>query len=211
MLERTILIIDDNEHINRLFIPSYLRSINEAKKSNPNWKPYTFTLLHKQSMREARQYLENRNNAVDVLVVDYDFSGETTFPNGTSFVKYVRKNLNRYCQIVFYTMQGIGSIEKQELVDLINSDVFQLVDKSDDKTDLGSVIFRAATYCNPVVESLERFFINYKSLLSNYSYMFGGEDIKLEDIIMHIRMDDEIGRAFVDRLLRKGILLNIDV
>lgn len=211
MLERTILIIDDNEHIDRLFIPLYLRSINEAKKTDPKWNQYTFTLLHKQSMLEARQYLENKNNAVDVLVVDYDFSGETTFQNGTSFVKYVRENLNRYCQIVFYTMQGIGCIEKQELVDLINSDVFKLVDKSDSHTDLGLVIFEAATYCNPIVESLERFFIKYKSLLSNYSYMFGGKDIKLEDIIMHIRMDDDIGRAFVDRLLQKGILLNIDI
>lgn len=211
MLERNILIIDDNSRIADLYIPAYELSINKAKQVDTKWEQYSFNFFHKQSLRDALQFLEDQRNAVDVLVVDYDFNGEPTFSNGTAFVKYVRDNLNRYCQIVFYTMQGIGSIEKQELVDLINSDVFQLVDKSDTNIDLGTIIFNAATQCNPVVESLERFFLKYKSMLANYSYTFGGETISLEDIIMHIRMDDDIGRMFLDRLLQKGILLNINI
>lgn len=42
------------------------------------------------------------------------------------------REVYRYCQIVFYTMQGLGSIEKEELVELVNSDVFRIVDKCDD-------------------------------------------------------------------------------
>ena len=146
-----------------------------------------------------------------MLVVDYDFNGERTFSDGTAFVEYVRENVNRYCQIIFYSMQGLSSIDVTEWARLVNSDVFRFVDKKLNDNLLAEAIFEAATKRNPIVESLERFWVKYSSMLETYTYTFDGQDVTFEEIINHIRMDDEIGRVFVEKLLHKSILRNIEI
>ena len=211
MLDRNILIIDDNSRIETIYIPAYLKTINSLKATSEKWAKYNFTLMHCPSMKAALDYLSDPRNYVDVLVVDYDFNGETTFSNGTAFVNYIREKINRFCQIVFYSMQGTTSIEIDEWAALVNSDVYQFVDKSDDTSVMGKVIFDAATRRNPIVESLERFWCQYGALLNTYNYKVGGADISFEEIICHIRMDDETGRAFIEKLLRKAILLSTEI
>lgn len=211
MLERNILIVDDNMRIRSIYIPAYLDKIEKLKQGSTKWKNYHFNLVHKISMKEALEYLSDNTSYVDVLVVDYDFGGENTFTSGTSFIKCIREKINRYCQIVFYTMQGLGSIEKEELVELVNSDVFKIVDKCDDTSVMAETLFEAATRRNPIVESLEKFLIKYRTLLKTYKYTLNGKDISYEEIINHIRMDDEIGRVFVDKLLQKAILIDTDI
>lgn len=211
MLERIILIVDDNPHIEDVYIPAYLSDIEALKKNSDKWKDYSFRFIHKLSMKEALLYLSDVNNCVDVLVVDYNFHNDKMFTSGTGFVKHVREHINRFCQIVFYTMQGIGSIEKDELIDLVNSDVYRLVDKSKDNSELARVLFEAATQRNPIVESLEHFYYKYSSLLQAYEYTIGGEFVSFEEIINHIRMDDSKGRAFISKLLQRAILLNTDI
>lgn len=211
MLERNILIVDDNTLIKSVYIPAYLGEIDSLKKQSEKWKDYSFHFEHCSSMEEAIKYLQNKHNIVDVLVVDYDFNGETTFTNGTSFVKYIREKINRYCQIVFYTMQGISNIEKSELIDLINSDVFQLVDKSKETTKMARILYDAATMRNPIVESLEQFFKKYSSMLETYNYTIGGKSVSFDEMISHIRMDDIEGRAFIEKILQKAILLNTNI
>lgn len=211
MLERNILIVDDNPRIKDIHIPSYLYHIDGFKSKFNKWNQYSFNFIHMERMEEAMTFLTDLNNCVDVLVVDYNFHAKEKFTSGTEFVKYVRNNINRYCQIVFYTMQGIGTIEKEELVDLVNSDVYKIIDKSNDNSRMAHVIFEAATLRNPIVESLEHFYIKYSSLLKNYKYTIEGESISFEEIINHIRMDDPLGRTFIDKLMQKAILLNTDI
>ena len=211
MLERNILIVDDNTRIKSVYIPAYSAEIDSLKNQSEKWKAYSFHLEHCPSMKEAIEYLSDKHNLVDVLVVDYDFNGETTFTNGTAFVSYVREEINRYCQIVFYTMQGTSNIEKSELIDLVNSDVFQLVDKSEDPSKMAQILFRAATMRNPIVESLEQFFRKYSSLLETYHYNIGGKSESFDEIINHIPMDDSEGRAFIEKMMQKAILLNTDI
>lgn len=211
MLERVVLIVDDNERIEEIYIPSYSATIEQLKQENIKWKDYNFKLIHRNSMRGALEYLSEPQNLVDILVVDYDFGSEKTFTNGTEFVRYIRNNVNRYCQIVFYTMQGLNSIDKEELIDLINSDVFKMVDKSEDVTEMGKIIFEAATRRNPIVESLEHFLMKYRTLLETYNYTLGGQNVSFNEIINHIRMDDAQGRIFIEKLLQKAILLDIDI
>lgn len=211
MFERIILIVDDNERVETVYIPSYLSKINQVKKTSAKWENYSFKLIHKLSMQDALDYMKNINNCVDVLVVDYDFGSEKTFTSGTEFVKYIRSDINQYCQIVFYTMQGLGSIEKEELIDLINADVYHMVDKSDSTDKMGKILFEAATKRNPIVESLERFFQKYRTLLSTYNYSITGQDVTFEQIINHIRMDDELGRIIIEKLLQKAILTSTDI
>lgn len=211
MLERVILIVDDNNNVSNVHIPAYSLKINELKQMYPKWREYDFKLVHLSSMKDAVKYLEDKSNYVDVLVVDYDFGGEQTFTSGTDFVKYVRQKINRYCQIVFYTMQGLNGIDKEELIDLINSDVYQMFDKSGQLDELAEILFRAATQRNPIVESLERFWRKYHTLLETYNYKISGESSSFENMINHIRMDDEKGRIFIDKLLQKAILMDTDI
>ncbi len=209
MLERNIVIVDDNKRVATVHIPAYRGAINQMKLESGKWNNYDFKLQHFSSMREALEYMADKKNCIDVLVVDFDFNGEKTFASGAAFVKHVRSNLNRYCQIVFYTMQGITCIDKDDLVDLINSDVFRILDKSASRQEVARTLFEAATSRNPMVESLEYFYSRYSSLLQSYDYSFAGQKMTFEEIIGHIRMDDEIGRKFVEKLLQKAILREI--
>lgn len=211
MLERNILIIDDNTRVGKIYIPAYLKTINTLKASSEKWAKYTFNLTHCPSMKSALDYLSDSSNYVDVLVVDYDFNGEATFSNGTAFVNHIREKINRFCQIVFYSMNARANIEVDEWVSLVNSDVYQFVDKCSDTSIMGKVIFDAATRRNPVVESLERFWCKYEVLLSTYNFSYDHRQITFEEIINHIRMDDEIGREFVQKLLQKAIILSTAV
>lgn len=211
MLERNILIIDDNKRIRDIYIPAYLGKINELKNASEKWSKYQFNIEHCPSMQAALDYLSAPKNFIDVLVVDYEFNGETTFSNGTAFVKHIREKINRYCQIVFYTMQALPNIDVTEWAELVNSDVFMFVDKSTNDDILGKVIFEAATRRNPIVESLERFWGKYGTMLETYRYTFDGQAITFEEIINHIRMDDELGRTFVEKLLQKSILINTEI
>lgn len=210
MLERSILIVDDNKRIEDIYIPSYRSEIEQLAKGT-KWEDYSFSFIHKQSMKEAIDYLSDVNNCVDVLVVDYDFGVEKTFEDGAAFVSFVRGNINRFCQIVFYTMHGINNIEKSDLIDLVNSDVYKLVDKASDSNSLSSIIFEAATRRNPIVESLERFYIDHSAMLKTYKYTIFESEVTFEEIINHIRMDDSDGRLFVEKLLNKAVVQSIDV
>lgn len=209
MLERVILIVDDNKKVESIHIPAYKLELSKMDKGK--WKDYEFTFVHKASMKEAKEYLQDINNCVDVLVVDYNFIGEKTFQNGSEFIKYVRESVNRYCQIVFYTMQGYDCIEKSELVDLINSDVYKFVDKAASEGKMAQVIFEAATRRNPIVESLEKFYYSHQNMLSSFEYTVFGESVTFEEIINHIRMDDEQGRGFIEKLLSKSTLQSVDM
>jgi CheY-like chemotaxis protein len=210
MLERIVLIVDDNARIESVYIPLYMAQINELKNKSDKWRHYNFNLIHKSSMYEALDYLKG-GNLVDVLVVDYDFSGEQTFTSGAAFIKDIREHYNRYCQVIFYTMQGRDSIDKDELIDLINSDVFKMVDKSNDVNEMGEVIFEAATLRNPVVESLEQFFTKYQELLKTYNYTLCGEKMDFDEVINHIRMDDVQGRVLIEKIMQKAILLDTNI
>lgn len=205
MFERIVMIIDDNPRVKMIHIPDYENDIEHLKQESDNYKDYDFIFIHKKTMKEAKDYLCDRN-IVDVLVVDYNFNNDETFLNGTQFVEYVRKNVNKQCKIIFYTMQQIENIERKELLGLINSNVSKMYDKIDADKMMGKAIFEAATTCNPVVISLERFFVKYSELFKNYKYTILGNEFSLDEIINHIRIDDEIGRVFIDKLMYKSIL-----
>ena len=211
MLERNILIVDDNARISSLYLPLYKDEIVSITRKEEKWKDYKFNFFHLTTMQDALNYMQDRNHYVDVLVVDYNFNGEKTFPNGADFIKHIREKVNRHCQIVFYTMQSVGSIETNELVDLINSDVYKMVDKVDNFEDVARVFFEAATLRNPIVEALESFCVRYRNMLQTYTYSIGEENISFDDMISHIRMDDNIGRHFTEKLLQKAILLDITI
>lgn len=213
MLERVILIVDDNHRVETIDIESYKGIISDLKtaEGNEKWKNYEFSFVYKSTMDEAIGYLSDPNKCVDVVVVDYNFENDLRFSNGTKLVIHIRDKLNRFCKIIFYTMKGIDNIEKAELSELVNSDVYRIIDKSENNKEIAQCIFDAATQKNPIVDSLERFYITYQKLLETYNYTVFGEKVTFDQIIQHIRMDDEKGRLFLDRLLKKAILSSTDI
>lgn len=213
MLERVILIVDDNHRVETIDIESYKGIISDLKtaEGNEKWKNYEFSFVYKSTMDEAIGYLSDPNKCVDVVVVDYNFENDLRFSNGTKLVKHIRDKLNRFCKIIFYTMKGIDNIEKAELSELVNSDVYRIIDKSENNKEIAQCIFDAATQKNPIVDSLERFYITYQKLLETYNYTVFGEKVTFDQIIQHIRMDDEKGRLFLERLLKKAILSSTDI
>lgn len=212
MIDRVILIVDDNPNIERVYFPNYKKWIQIFKNNNIKWKDYSFQFIHIINMDEALEYMQSTTNIVDVLVVDYNFNNTSQFETGAAFIKFVREKINRYCQIIFYTMQSTTTFSINELVDLINSDVYKMIDKSIvGDNSLIEAIFNAATERNPFIESLESFFIKYDKLLESSRYSVMGESITFSQLINHIRMDDKEGRILLEKLLQKAILSSIDI
>ena len=62
MLERNILIVDDNTRIKSVYIPAYSAEIDSLKNQSEKWKAYSFHLEHCSSMKEATEYLSDKYN-----------------------------------------------------------------------------------------------------------------------------------------------------
>lgn len=210
MFERVILLIDDNPKTESIYKIAYERHIKEIQEQDEKYKHYKFEFKCFSNMSSAKEFMVN-NNLVDVLVVDYDFKTGDEFENGANFIKFVRENVNKQCRVIFYTMQEKNSIETSELIAMINSDVYKMLDKAEQTEETSQIIFEAAIKCDPIVHSLENFFLKYKNILSFNSYTYDGQEVTIDKIISHIRMDDEIGRYFIDKILYTSILSNIDI
>ncbi len=210
MFERVILLIDDNPKTESVYKVAYERHIKSIQSKNKKYAHYKFEFKYFAKMSAAKDFM-TKNNMVDVLVVDYDFGTGDDFENGADFIKFVREKVNKQCRVIFYTMQERNSIEKSELITMINSDVYKMLDKAEQTEETSQIIFEAAIKCDPIVHSLENFFLKYKNILSSNSYTYENKSITIDEIIRHIRMDDEIGRYFIEKILYTSILSNIDL
>ncbi|MBQ3543380.1 MAG: hypothetical protein IJA34_00070 [Lachnospiraceae bacterium] len=210
MFERVILLIDDNPKTESIYKVSYERYIKEIQEQNEKYAHYKFEFKFFPDMKSAKEFML-KNNLVDVLVVDYDLGTGDIFQNGAEFIKFVRENVNKQCRIIFYTMQEKHSIETSELIAMINSDVYKMIDKASNTKAISQIIFDAAIKCDPIVHSLENFFLKYKNILSVNSYTYESQEVTIDEIIAHIRMDDEMGRYFIDKILYTSILSNIKI
>ena len=207
MFNRIILLIDDDIKVEETSIKNYLLRINALKKET-DYEHYSFQFLYSPTIADAKKRL-NSGQIVDVLVVDYQFLNETE--TGADFIKYVRSVVNRQCRIIFYTMQALDTIRREELKELLNSDVAGMVDKYDDNSRLARMIFEAAIAQSPIIVSLERFFDKYKDILGSYRYTVDKNEYTLYELIDHIRMDDAVGRIFTNKLLYKAIIKETDM
>ena len=72
MLERVILIVDDNHRVETIDIESYKGIISDLKtaEGNEKWKNYEFSFVYKSTMDEAIRYLSDPNQCVEGVVVD---------------------------------------------------------------------------------------------------------------------------------------------
>ncbi len=211
MFNRKILIVDDETNIEKLFIPSYLEAAEEIKKENKDYRQYDLEFKHIVSIEETIEYLKTQA-IVDVLIIDYKFNNERNRRTGVDLIKFVRENINKHCRVIFYTMNELAGIAANEYVQLINNQVFRIVDKANcSNLEFTKIIFEAVADCDVIVNSLERFWIEYGEIFKYYKYTFLGEEQKFSDILNHIRMDDKIGRVIIDKLVHKALIDSVEV
>ena len=211
MFNRKILIVDDEANIEKLFIPSYLEAAEEIKTQNERYSQYDLDFKHIVSIEDAIEYLKTQA-IVDVLIIDYKFNNERNRRSGVDLIKFVRDNVNKHCRVIFYTMNELAGIPPESYVQLINNQVFRIVDKANcNDFDFTKIIFEAVVDCDVIVNSLEKFWMEYRDVFEHYKYTFLGEEQKLPDILNHIRMDDAIGKAIIDKLVHKALIDSVEV
>lgn len=211
MLKRNVLFIDDNID-ERIYPQRYIRIANELKKRNEKYSEYDLEFLSVNSIEKAKKLLEEGNQIVDILIIDYQFDNSTINENGSDLVDFIRKKINKRCKIVFYTMNNINSISREELINLIDNDVYRIIDKSQIEDDeLVDIIFKASMDGDMLVSALERFWNEYGDALDETTYEVLGETISFKEIIRHIRLDDEIGRVFADKFMHKALLEAVQI
>lgn len=211
MLKRNVLFIDDNID-DRIYPQRYIRIANELKEKNKKYLEYDLEFLSADSIEKAKSLLEDRKQIVDILIIDYQFDNSTRNENGSDLVDYIRKNINKRCKIVFYTMNNINSISREELINLIDNDVYRIIDKSQiEDEELVDTIYKASMDGDMLVAALERFWNDYGEALNETTYEVLGETISFKEIIHHIRLDDEIGRVFADKFMHKALLEAVQI
>lgn len=211
MFNRKILIVDDESNIETLYIPDYLEAANEIKEQNERYSQYDLEFKHIVSIDGAIEYLKTQA-LVDVLIIDYKFNNEHNRKSGVDLIKFVRENINKHCRVIFYTMNELAGIPPASYVQLINNQIFRIVDKANcSNFEFTKIIFEAVADCDIIVNSLERFWLEYKDVFEHYKYTFLSEEQKFSDILNHIRMDDEIGKTIIDKLVHKALIESVEV
>lgn len=210
MYKRNVLIVDDNDRIANFYIPQYEEIAGRLREESEGYRDYELVFDSVQSINAAKEYLR-QGNIVDVLIIDYRFNNSDLYQNGADLVKYVRENSNKHCRVIFYTMHEVSDIPNEDMVNLINSQIFRLVDKGrTSEAEFIRTIYEAAVDCDVIVASMEHFMEEYSELLEQCDYTFMGEQYKISDIITHIRMDDQVGRSIVDKLLYKALIDSVE-
>ena len=211
MFNRKILIVDDEANIEKLFIPSYLEAAEKIRTQNEQYSQYDLEFQHIISIEGAIEYLKTQA-IVDVLIIDYKFNNEKNRRSGVDLIKYVRENINKHCRVIFYTMNELAGIPPESYLQLINNQVFRIIDKANcTDYEFTKIIFEAVEDCDVIVNSLEKFWIEYSEVFEHYKYTFLGEEQKFPDILNHIRMDDAIGKAIIDKLVHKALIDSVEV
>lgn len=220
-LVRNILIVDDDEYIEKISIPLYLEIYSKLKEENEI--PYKLVFSWEDTIENAIQRLNLKKDVFDVILIDYEFTKDTKRVKGIELVQKIRAAINKRCKIVFYTMRGLKDIDREELVTLINNDVFRYLSKGEEnvnfiKGQLGKTsaelivesLVEAINDIDPISSALEKYLIEYSELLKDVQIELDNKKYYIQEIINSIRMDEELGNIFINNLLNASILNCID-
>ncbi len=211
MFTRKILIVDDEVNIEALYIPAYVDEIEKIKQTHEEYCNYKLEFKHIVSIEGAVEYLQSEA-IVDVLIIDYKFNNNGNKKTGVDLIKFIRENINKHCKVIFYTMNALSGIPFDSYIELINNQVFRIVDKAHcNDYDFSKIILEAAVDCDFIVNSLENFWIEYGEVFNTYQYTFLGEKQNFSELLNHIRMNDKIGKSIVNKLMHKALIDSVEV
>lgn len=217
MLERNILIIDDEEDT-EISIDAYKDIFSDLKKDLG--LNYSLKFYWEKSISDAKKILEDKRMNFDCLLIDYDFPNEVVPQKGIHLVKKIRESINKRCKIVFYTMHAPHELNQLEFIDLINNDIFRFVPKDGDVLSLNykntgfnksdqlivEAIIDSLNDVNPISVALESFLMNYKNSSGNIVLNIEGVEYSIEEVLNSIRLYENPGNRFVQNLLEMSII-----
>ncbi|WP_339998871.1 hypothetical protein [Priestia aryabhattai] len=217
MLERRLLIVDDYENTGEETIPEYEGIFEELQeKQNLNYK---ITFLWESTIQSAIDRLSKKDEVIDVILIDYDFNTGDQNIKGISLVKQIRETINKRCKIIFYTMHGVNQMSRNELIELINNDVFRFLSKSGETLPLKyekvgnesdqlivEAVIDAISDSDPISKTLEKYLVKYSNILDDLQIDIDGKKYPIKELINAIRLYEEPGNKFVNNLLEMSIL-----
>jgi CheY-like chemotaxis protein len=216
MLSRNILIVDDDENINDTIQEYY--EIYQELQTKYGFE-YEINFSWEKTIQSAIERLNKKEEVFDVTLIDYDFSNDIEGLKGIHLVSQIRETINKRCRIVFYTMHGLSFLVKEDLVSLINNDVFRFISKSGEmlsikyeavgeKADqiIVEALIDALDTSDPISNSLERYLIKYSEVLKDINFSFGDEKYTIMELVNSIRLYKEPGNTFVNNLLEMSVI-----
>ncbi|MED3634545.1 hypothetical protein [Bacillus thuringiensis] len=217
MLERNILIIDDEEET-EISIEAYKAIFLVLKKELG--LNYNINFFWEKSITDAKKTLEEKSINFDSLVIDYDFPNEVKPQKGIHLVKKIRESINKRCKIVFYTMHAPHELDPSEFIDLINNDIYRFVPKDGDMLSLNykyagfnksdqlivEAIIDSLNDVNPISIALENYLMNFKNSSGNMVLNIEGVEYSIVEVLDSIRLYEDPGNKFVQNLLELSIM-----
>jgi DNA-binding NtrC family response regulator len=173
----------------------------EAKEAYPE-----LNILFYSHSKEALECIQNKISSGDMSIVmlDLDFPGDLY--SGEKILKKIRDSSKLIPVIIFSAMK----IELAECQNLINMQTESFLKKTDSSAKivetLGNVI---SLLKNDVASALEEWIRVHpqEKLDKPYLYTASGKTYTLNNILMEVRKDSEIGREWTKKLLELTIHL----
>lgn len=224
-IERKILIVDDSKSIAPK-VRAYKRIFEKLKSIVDEIKDIDLVIKHIESMEDALDYLRTNSKEIyHAILVDYNFDNDASGQKGEYLVREIRRQINKKCKIIFYTMDSIDVVDAQHLINLINNDVFRFILKSSmSLPDLEYPLIKNATHIDqyivetmidsikeldPIALSLEEYIVKYNDRLSEFQVNIDGKSLYLSQLLDEIRLETEIGEYFVKNILSTSIMNSI--
>lgn len=216
---RKVLIVDDSPYTGAIKIDEYKDNFSKIKMKDPQLYKYELEFAWENNITSALERLDCKNEVFHVLLVDYEFNNDEYNFKGIDFVNKVRKTINKKCKIIFYTMRGYMGIDKKEYVDLINSNIFKFISKSGESLEfvdkyntdnadeiIVNTIIEAINESDPISNALEDYLLKYYDIMKDNKVRIQDKDYTIQQLIDNIRMDTEVGKYFVEKMLKMSIL-----
>lgn len=218
--KRNILIIDDETRMIKVKEAAYKELYRDLSKKQK--RQYELSFQWCSSIDAAEEYFKNRNESIDVALIDYEFCNDgAKARSGVDVVRKIREHVSKRCKIVFFTAGGIDKIDREKLLDLINNDVFRFIDKAGGFPALKNManpnydapeqiiveaFVDALAELDPFSQALESYMLEHSAISDKLTLTVDEKIYTFEEILDSIRMERDPGQTFVENLLQAKLM-----
>ncbi|WP_353107257.1 hypothetical protein [Acetoanaerobium noterae] len=230
-MERRILVIDDDRDI-KITTEDYVELFNKLKHYESRISNFDLKFDICSTIEEAISKLREEKYVYHSMLIDYDFNenSDSNIKNGIQLIDYIRESFNARIQIIFYTMHPIDDINKDQLFQLCNSNISRFIFKDSvntlnnlkyklvegfeeaDQVVVEAIIESLSKYAlsdNPICSGLEELLLNYRLLDENFHIVIDDNNFKVLEVLNAIRLDKELGKKYIDLIVRQSILSSL--
>lgn len=218
-IQRNILIVDDSKNIDR-DIKSYNYIFGKLKEVRD--LDYNLIFYSRKKYEEAIELLQDPDIVFDVVIVDHNLSEGGNEHFGDDLIQEIRQHINKHCKLIFYSMGDLAEIfpNRLDLINLFNLGIFRFLSKdmSTSNTPLfgsGQMQLRVETIIDAIQDidfvqvTLERYFAEYREVISDEMITVAGRNYSVNEIINLIKKDADEGRLYKSNLAESVIIHNI--